>query len=496
MQNNTMTLVFSIIYFALILFIGWLAGKKTKNMADFMVGGRGMGVWVIALGIMAAIMSGGTWLGGPGASYANGWSAVTRFIALSPLGTVIAYWFLARPMRIISGRANCYTLPDILAARWNNNKFIRALSCCIILVGSLVFLVSQWTSMGTVLQPILGLDYSVCVIIGAIIITAYVVTGGMLASMWTNLIQMIIMFVLALIATYKSIDLAGGMTVMNQSLAQINPEFVTPLGPYGFIDVFSYGVLSLVLAYGGQPGINTKFMMVRDSKQLRWVPALSILALWVGCMVYYIGCAGIVLVDQGVVAAPERSDQILMNVVSTLFSPTIGSLVVVAIMAAVMSTAETHLFNSAAAVTQDLMCEVFGMKLNEKKKLLYTRVALGVVTVGTIILALNPVEFISLLNSVAVGAFCAGFGPILYLGLRWKRVNSKAAIAGMIAGLMGGVIPIIDPNNVVLGDWIPAGVMTVVSFAVIIIVSLVTKPDEMENRIFNPNYKPEKIKVE
>jgi len=483
MANNT-TVILVLAYFVVILIVGYMAGKKTKSMNEFMIAGQSLGVWVTSFGIMAAVMSGWTWLGNPGASYTVGYSAGVKMVALSPFGLVLSYFILAKPVRIISSKFKCYTLPDILAARWGDNRTIRLLSSLIILVGSLTYLVSQWSSMGTALEAAMGVSYKTGVIIGAIIIIAYVAAGGMLASMWTNFIQMIIMFFVAIVLVIKSINAAGGFVAMNLAAAAINPGYVAPLSEnitYGFVSIMTYSLLIVGLSYGGQPSLNTKFMMIRHCDQLRWSPLISIVALVVGTSTYIVGIAGIVLVDQGVILAPARADLILMNVISGVFSPAVNAFVMVAVMAAVMSTAESYLFSSAATIVTDLGKHLFGVNLDEKKTLKLTRLAIVAVSIVTVIMALDPPGMISVIGGQAFGTFCAGFGPVLYLGLRWKRVNTKAAIAGMTAGLViGGVIPIIDmallDSTLAPGVTI-AGIGMLVATTVIIIVSLATKPE-------------------
>lgn len=479
MSNKVVTLFTVILYFAVILVIGYAAGKKTRNMSDFMVGGRSLGVWMLSFGVMAAVMSGWSWLGNPGAVYAAGYSAHVRISSLTPLGVVLAFMLVAKPIRIISDKAECYTMPDILAARWNNSTAIRFLSCIIILIGSATYLVSQWSSMGTVMQMVLGISYKQGVIIGAVIISAYVVAGGMLASMWTNFIQMLIMFVMAIVLVVKSVGAVGGFTEMNYAVAAIDPTFVQPFtASHTAINSLSYCFLVVFLAYAGQPGFNTKFLMIRDQKQLKWSPLVSVLALIVGTSMYLVGIAGKIMVSEGTIAAPVSNDGILLSVIQGIFSPALSALIMVAIMAAVMSTAETHLFACGTSLVQDLMVRGAHKNIPEAKCLRYIRIVIAATTVLTVILALNTPDMIAAIGTQAFGALCAGFGPVVCLGLRWKRVNSKAAIAGMTAGLIfGGVLPLLDPSNTLLGQWTPAGVGVVLSTVVTIAVSLLTKPE-------------------
>lgn len=472
-------------YFVLILLVGLFVGKRTKDMTDYMVGGRNLGVWVVSLGIMAAVMSGWTWLGNPGSSYSGGYASVITYTVFSPLGLVVSYFIIAKPVRIISEKFDCYTLPDILAARWNDNKTIRLLSGFVILIGSATYLVSQWISMGTAVQVALGIEYRQSVIIGAIIITVYIMAGGMLASMWTNFIQMIIMFVVALILVCVGFEKVGGFVNMNEQIAAIDPQMLEPWHSGGGIlsicFVMSYTVLMLTLAYGGQPAVNTKYMMIKNKKLLKWSPFISVVALITGTLTVYVGLQGRVLVENGVLPAPERQDTILLDVINYIFPTKWTGVFLVAILAAVMSTAESYLFSSATSIVQDIIVKSFNVKIEEKKMLLLTRVVMIIIAILTVIIALSPPSLISLIGTQAFGTFCAGFGPVVYLGLRWKRMSSKAAIAGMMVGLLvGGCFPIINNlffEGALLSNWTIGGIGVVMAYITSIVATFVTKEE-------------------
>ena len=489
----TMVVVF--VYFFVILLVGFLAGRLTNNMSGYMVGGRKLGVWVVSFGIMASVMSGWTWLGNPGMAYTEGYSAVITFTSFSPLGLVISYFMIAKPVRIISEKFNCYTLSDILAARWNDNKTIRVLGGIIILIGSATYLVSQWIAMGTAIQATLGTGYKLSVIIGAIIISSYIIAGGMLASMWTNFIQMIVMFFVAIGLIVAGLVAVGGFTSMNEQIAMIDPGMISPWqtndGGLTMSFVLSYTIFMLVMSYGGQPAVNTKFMMIKDKKLLKWSPFICTIALIVGTFTVYIGMQGRILVEKGMISAPERQDTILLDVLSSILPTELAGIVMVAILAAVMSTAETHLFNSATSVIQDLAVKCFGLKIEEKKKLLLIRCTMAALAVITVIISLSPPKLISLIGTQAFGTFCAGFGPTLYLGLRWKRMSAKAAIFGMVIGLaVGGVFPIINSvffGERLLSDWAIGGLAVLLSFVVTIATALLTNAEE--SKVFKINKK-------
>ena len=492
---NPYTVWLAVAYFILILAIGFYAGKKTTNMGMYMVGGRSLGIWVTSLGIMAAVMSGWTWLGGPGGSYNAGYAYYVQILSVAYIGVVICYYILAKPIRIISARTGAYTLPDLLAARFNESRGVRGLSALIILIGCMCYLVTQWASMGVMVSSALGLSYIPSVLIGAVVISAYVIAGGMLASMWTNFIQMLIMFLMAIWIIWDSMYRVGGFTEMNLALATINPEFVEPWwkeGRWVMTYVLSYSLFITGIAYGGQPAANTKFIMIKDHQTLRWSALITVVCYIIGTFVFVVGLAGRVLVEKGAMAAPSSPDQILPAMINYMYSPLVGALVIVAVLAAVMSTAETYLFTSAAGLVRDLWVRSLGNKMSEQKQLFWIRVIMTVVTVSTVIISLKPPALIAVLGAQAFATFCSGFGPVMYLAFRWKKVNSTAAIWGMSTGLlMGGLLPILNSaffDNSIMKGWTIGGVAAVAAWVVVIVVTLATKGKEPVSKVFDKDY--------
>ena len=498
MTGNAITIILAAIYFIVILSVGFFAGKKSNDMKQFMVSGQSLGVWVTSFGIMAAVMSGWTWMGGPGTAYAVGYVYFVQFLSCGAIGVVIGYFMLAKPVRIISSRTRCYTLPDIIAVRWNNNRTVRILSAFIILVASTTYLVSQWAATGLIMQPVLNVSYPAAVIIGAVIISLYVIAGGMLASMWTSFIQMVIMFIVAIFLVFKVVGAAGGFVPMNNAVAAINPNYIRPWwenGTFIITYVLSYSILTTGIAYGGQPSVNTKFIMLKDTKTLRWSPLVTTIAHIVGTSTFLVGIAGIVLVNNGTVPAPEKADQILPVVINTIFSPAGRAIVLVSVLAAIMSTASTYLFSTGTAIINDLLIHSFNVKLSEKKQLFWTRVTMALIVVLTVVISLKPLKMVSLIGAQAFGAFCAGFGPVLYLGMRWKRVTHQGAIAGMAVGLcIGGILPIINTaffKGALMSGWTIGGIGTLLAYIATIIVTLMTEPEHFP--VFEKNSTMDKV---
>jgi sodium/proline symporter len=163
----------------------------------------------------------------------------------------------------------------------------------------------------------------------------------------------------------------------------------------------------------------------------------------------------------------------------------------VAVLAAVMSTASSYIFTTAAAIVRDLAVKTFGVKLNDKNQLLWIRMAMIVAAVITVALSLKPPALIGLVGAQAFATFCAGFGPVMYLAFRWKRVTSKAAVAGMATGLLlGGAFPIINNiffNGEILYGWTIGGLAAAAAWVITIVVTLATKPEPA--LVFDKNYK-------
>ncbi len=488
-MKSPAVLFVSLLYFAIIIVVSYLSYHKANNISGFIVGGRSLGVWMVSSSIMAAIMSGWTWIGMSGGGYGVGYPDHIRTMAFAYPGIVLGFYLVAKPIRVISERTNSYTLPDVLAARFGESRTIRLFSAGIILIASFLYLSANWVSMGYTFSTALGTSYQAGLLAGAAFVAVYMILGGAIASAWTSFFQLFIMVVMSAIGIVMSLRAVGGYTELNLEIARVAPEAAKlflkdPASPYYPTASVSYLLLSL-LFFSGLPAMTTKFMTIKDTKSLKWCPLIAVVAYIVGTSTNLVGLAGRVLAERGIVNPPQRADQIIFAMMGTVFPPLVSALLYTAILSAIMSTCETYLLLFASSVVNDFAVKTLAMPLSEKRQLFWTRAMIAVCTAVTFLLAFQPPALISLLGTQAFGAFLCGFGAITILGMRWRRANKQGAVAGIASAfVVGAILPMVDaylPDVTLLPGWNLCGIGAVISLLVMIAVSLLTpapeKPD-------------------
>lgn len=225
MENSFAITTTFIVYLILMLAIGVYAYQRTKNSADYFLGGRSLGPWPAALSAGASDMSGWLLLGLPGYAYAAGIESF--WLAGGLLVGTWANWLVnAKRLRTYSITTDSLTLPEFLSRRFNDNsKLIQTISAFFILLFFLFYTSSGLVAGGKLFETVFGLDYSTAVIIGTVCVVSYTLFGGFLAVSWTDLVQGLLMAAALMIVPIAAMN--GGFTQLNHDLAAINPELLT-----------------------------------------------------------------------------------------------------------------------------------------------------------------------------------------------------------------------------------------------------------------------------
>lgn len=485
------------IYMAGMLLIGASSAKKNKNADDYFLGGRNLGGWVAALSAQASDMSGWLLMGLPGCIYAYGtnqaWIAIGLFI-----GTVLNWLFVSGRLRRYTIKAgNAMTIPEYLSNRFKDKKqVLKAISAIVIVVFFLVYTASAFAAGGKLFDLVTDLNYHQALTLGAIVILAYTFLGGFIAVCKTDFIQGMLMLVAILAVPIIAVMLMGtgsivpnlidsGLAVDAKDYLNIFSVDGEPIGAMNIASQLAWG-----LGYCGMPHILVRFMAIKDEKELSKSKKIGIiwvlLSLSIACVIGVIGRAYLFPKVLGEVNAEyenvfiEMIMKVFMEDTSLVF---IGGLLLCAVLAAIMSTADSQLLVSSSAVANDLFHGVFFKKLNDKQVLAIARVTVIVIAIIAYIIAWNPNSSIMLLVSDAWAGLGSAFGPTILMSLYWKRTNIYGAAAGMISGgltvIIWDYIKMIDMNGekVTLGTYTGAYSLLIgffVSLLFILVVSLVT----------------------
>lgn len=425
-----------IAYLIMMLAIGVIAYKRTSNSTDYFLGGRSLGPWPAALSAGASDMSGWLLLGLPGYAYAAGFEAF--WLAGGLLVGTWANWLIsAKRLRTYSITTESLTLPEFLSRRFNDNsKLIQTISAFFILLFFLFYTSSGLVAGGKLFETVFGLDYTTAVIIGTVCVVSYTLFGGFLAVSWTDLVQGLLMSAALLIVPIAAMN--GGLGQLSTDLHNINPELLTlwndakgePLSAIAIISLAAWG-----LGYFGQPHILARFKATRTNKDL--TTARRIAVVWtalsmVGAML--VGLVGLIYVTNSGAPKLDDGEKIFMLLVNAMFHPVIAGILLAAILAAIMSTADSQLLVSSSAMAEDLYKQVLKKDATSEEIVRVGRFAVILISLIALVLAMTPDSSVLGLVSYAWAGFGAAFGPAIVLSLYWSRMNRNGALAGIVVG--------------------------------------------------------------
>ena len=493
-----------ILYLCFVIFTGVMIGRRSKKSAEgFYLGGRGIGPLVTAMSAEASDMSSYLLMGIPGLAYLSGvadasWTAIGLAV-----GTYLNFLLVAKKLRRYSVKLDAITIPSFISKRYGEKKpVIMCISALIILIFFVPYVASGLAAIGKLFNSLFGWDYMAAVIIGAIVIISYTSIGGFNAVATMDLIQSVIMTcALAVIVVFGVVQ-AGGMDAVIAH-ARTLPGFFSftetynaasgAAEPYGFIRIVS--MMAWGLGYFGMPHILVRFMAIRDENELTlsrriagtWVVISMGVAVFIGIVGHAVSAAGRVPFLEG--SATETIIVKLSDLLSTygIFPAIVAGCILAGILAATMSTADSQLLAASSAFSENMVQEVFGVKLTEKQTMLIARLTVVVIAVIALFLASDPDSNVFQIVSFAWAGFGAAFGPAILCALYWKRSNRFGIMAGLVAGgvmifvwkflvrPMGGALDIYE--------LLPA---FVVGLAAIVIVSLLTPaPDTGIEKLFD-----------
>lgn len=456
--SNGIVLVAFFAYLIMMVIIGAMCMKQNNNTEDYFLGGRNLNGFVAALSAQASDMSGWLLMGLPGSIYMMGtgqaWIGIGLFI-----GTVLNWLIIAGRLRKYTIKANnSLTLPEYFQNRFKDDKqVLLGASSIVIVIFFLVYTASALASGGKLFNSIFGIDYHTALIIGALVILVYTFMGGFLAVCTTDFIQGTLMLIALLAIPIMAYMLMGGEN-LNSILSStgVDPVSFTNLMQENGAPIKAVSIISSLawgLGYFGMPHILVRFMAIKNEKELTKSKVVGItwvlLSLLFACIIGVVGRAYLAPEVLGVEGAAS-SESVFIEMIKKLFIqdyrlPFVAGIFLCAILAAIMSTADSQLLVTSSAVAEDLYKGIFKKDADELSVLKLSRITVVIVAFLAIAIAWNPDSSIMALVSDAWAGFGSAFGPLVLMSLFWKRTNLQGALAGIISGAA----------VVILWDYIP-----------------------------------------
>ena len=429
----SLELWFLIIYFMAMAGIGvWAMKRGRQDSEGFLLGGRSLGPGVTALRLQSSSMSGYMFMGAGSLGYTQGYFGM--WYALGDLGGgILNLSVLGRRMRKLSQILGSITSIEYLEHRYPS-KWIRMIAAPVALFCMFFYVLAQFIAGGRGLEMVTGVSFPVALAIAIGVIVLYTFLGGYLAVAYTDFVQAIIMvvgMVWILIATLIAI---GGFTAGNEAVGEINPNLLTmwgaDLGFQGQWGVILGALLVFSIGYMGWPHVVVSHMAMKKPSVARTAGAYSIIfnLLFIPGP-YLVGMFALLLLPN--LANPEVA---IFEVADAVLPTFAVGIVMAAIMAAIMSTADALLLQAGTIASQDIYHRFLNRKMTDGQMVWVSRITvLGLAVIGFVIAAFDPpaVAAVVIFSTTVLGS---AFVPAYICAVWWKKANTVGAISSMIAG--------------------------------------------------------------
>jgi sodium/proline symporter len=469
---NYSELIVFIVYLVCMLAVGVYffinAKGKEEGEKGYFLGNRKMGPWVSALSAGASDMSAWVLMGLPASIYAAGMGQTWIAIGLA-IGYILSWIFMAPRLRKFSIAANdSITIPQYLTNRFlSKSKTLQIVCAIIFLFAYAVYAASSIKACGILFNTVLGINTNLAMYIAGFVIIGYTLMGGFRAVCWTDFFQGLLMLGALLIAPIFALALvnAGHTAAVSVSFPENYWNFLSS-GKWNWAswaDILSG--IGWGLGYLGMPHIIIRYMAIRSQKDVSKGAKIGIT--WnILILIFSVaaGCIGRMFLGSDI-----NGSTVFIQMVRMIFPGVISGILLSAILAAAMSTADSQLLVSASAFAADVYKPVLRKgKSSDKEEFWAGRIVVAVIAIIAVIIASNPSSgsIMSLVGN-AWGVFGAAFGPAILLSLFWKRFTFAGAVSGIIAGAVADVAWLVAFSSTGLYEIIPGFVVGLITAVIV-----------------------------
>lgn len=442
------------IYFVILLVIGLLSYRKSQTASDFIIGGRSMNYWLTALAAHASDMSSWLFLAYPATIFVMGLKG-----AWNAIGLILFMWlnwqFIAPKIRVATEQYNTLTLSSFFESRFaDTSGLIRVFSALMSLVFYTIYISAGLLSLGILLETLFSIPYQTGILLGILIVIPYVFIGGFVTLAWIDLFQGMFLMCVILAVPFYLLPKVGGMGAIQEvaSLKNITLSF--------FPDFSSRTLWEIALiaggwglGYFGQPHIITKFMGIREVREMRKSQYIGMS--WMVISLFAATCVGLVGIGyfNGTLSDPEH---LFIRMVKENFSPLIVGFILCAVLAVTINAMSSYVLVLSSNIAEDFYKRIFRQQASSKELLLVSR--LGIIAVALISYLIAGLKFSTIYALVfySWSGLGASFGPLLLFSLYSRKVNKYGAWAGILCG--GGVAaiwPYFDHFAIAIPSMIP-----------------------------------------
>ncbi len=442
-----------VIYFGILMFLGYLASKRVNSMSDFVIGGKTLSFWVAAFSAQATGESAWLLLGLTGMGAMLGFS--TYWVVVGELfGVGVAWFFMANRFKRLTDKYDSITVIDYMGSRFKSKtNVLRIVSATALSFFVLIYISAQIDATGSAFESFLDWNYHTGAVVGFLVVATYCIAGGFLAAAWTDMFQgavMLICLMLLPAVAYYSLSNSGSIY---EGLYAIEPGLVNMWGAGGFTLMnlsVVVGMMLIGLGFLGSPQVFARLIAIRSEDQInrgKWIAMLF--TLLVDFSAVSIGVLGrYIFTTQGVepdTILGNGAQNVLSELVEFTFPPLLVGLYVAAVLSAIMSTVSSLLVMAAGSITHDLYAKIVNPNLSNNQAARLCRritVVLAMLSLGLAIVVsvVSPDRTIFWFVIFGWAGIAATFCPMIIMSLFWTRFTERAAIAAMITGFSMTII--------------------------------------------------------
>lgn len=479
--SGTFFIVGFILYVLLMIVVGYFCSKGKSSGSDYLTGGGRMPFFLIFATMGATLIGTGSSIGATANGFKNGFGGAAYGMGAA-LGVLALAW-IAKKTKL--REKNFQTMAEEAQFHYNGNRTVKCVMSFMMYIIEVIWLGNHINGGATYLSYVTGLDLTTSKLIAVLAFGVYVIIGGYLAVVWTDLIQFTVLVIGFIAITIVSVSMAGGWSGIT--------ETITAAGKGGNLTFYGIGnmgpmalaslIFSIFIPSFGTPTYRMRIYTAKDDKTA--IKALSrsgCLLLGFSLLPAIIGMAAFTIAtNEGAVSVLENPDFAFTYVATVVLGPVLGLIFMISGLSATMSSGDSDAIAGVTILIQDIYPIVTGKKLPEEKMGRWSRIT----TVVTLLLAFTATLFakdvMSYISNV-IGSIIPGVSIAMVLGAFWKRATWQGGLASVASGTLFGVLYLFVPafNGAVTGMFAgPAIPATLVALIAEIVVSLCTKNERL-----------------
>lgn len=447
-----------LIYLLILIGVGAIRSRGVKTQTDFMVAGRRLSAPVLVGTLLATWIGSGSIIAGAGLSFRKGFSALW-FDAGVWVAIIVLYFIAGRARKLAQ-----FTVPDILEIRYN--KVARILGSLTTIIAYTAIVSYQFKAGGMVLNMVVGIPVDQGIIITAVFVIAYTALAGMISVAYTDVVNGVVLLVGLVIAFPFMLKLAGGWSTVTATLA---PEKFQVLGTMTIWEALGYSLPTMLLLLG-ESNMYQRFFSARDEKAAR----TSVIG-WISGTIFVETLIVVLAIIGSSIFFDINPETVILHSVRHGLSPVIGCVLLAAIVAVIVSTADSFLLVPSTNIMRDLYQRFINPDVSQRKMVLYSRIV--VILLG--IVAFVQVRFFTTVLGMALYAYTmygVGITPATLAAFLWKRATALGGVCSIASGMITTIAWELLKKPFDVPTVYPALILSVSS---LIIISLLTpKPPD------------------